>query len=203
MASGIAALQNISAASGSINANAINAAKALPSAAFQGMLSDAMASQANQVVANQAGALSTQNNMKSRQISNSVSENEWLVTQALDVNQQQGIDQFSNNSEIAQIEDDYLSERLTPQNISTEEARATRLTSTPFQVFLDKGVEFFRRVSGMEKRADELMERFALGEVSLEELTIEKAKVGVAISFSVTLVTQVTQAFNELKQMQI
>lgn len=203
MTIGLAGLQNINAAS-SINTSAINAAKALPTVAFQSILSDAMASQYNQTVVNQAGTLSTQNHLKPSQISNSVSENEWLVTQALDVSQQQGVNQFSDNSEVAQIENDYFNqERLTPENIGAEEARATRLTSTPFQVFLDKGIEFFRRVSGMEKRADELMERFALGEVSLEELTIEKAKVGVAISFSVTLVTQVTQAFNELKQMQI
>jgi flagellar hook-basal body complex protein FliE len=92
---------------------------------------------------------------------------------------------------------------LTAKNINEEGLRTSKLEITPFQFFLDKGVELFRRISGMEQRSDQLMEQYARGEISIEEMSIEKAKVGVAISFAVTLVTQVTQAFNELKNMQI
>lgn len=79
----------------------------------------------------------------------------------------------------------------------------SRLAVTPFQFFIDKSVDLFRKVSGMEWRADRLMEEYAKGNISIEEMTIVKAETGVAISFAVTLLTQVTAAFNELKNMQI
>lgn len=118
--------------------------------------------------------------------------------------------------EIAQLFDDVidptgrrLRERqdgpreFTAENVNQEGLRTSKLEVTPFQFFIDKGIEFFQRVSGMEQRADQLMERFARGEISVETMTIEKAKVGVAISFAVSLVSQVTQAFKELQNMQI
>ena len=79
----------------------------------------------------------------------------------------------------------------------------SRLAVTPFQFFIDKSVDLLRKVSGMEWRSDRLMEEYARGNISIEEMTIVKAETGVAVSFAVTLVTQVTAAFNELKNMQI
>jgi len=92
---------------------------------------------------------------------------------------------------------------LSSDNLEEEGFSSSHLEVTPFQFFLDKALDFFLNVSGMERRADQLMERFARGDMSIEEMTIEKAKVGVAISFSITLVNQVTQVFKDIQNMQI
>ncbi|NBV41149.1 hypothetical protein EBR96_00035 [bacterium] len=78
-----------------------------------------------------------------------------------------------------------------------------RMQVTPFQFFLDKAVDFFLRVSDLERKTDVLMVDYAQGRVSLEEVMVEKAKVSVALSFSVTLVNQVTQSFKEIQNMQV
>lgn len=78
-----------------------------------------------------------------------------------------------------------------------------RLSVTPFQLFLDKAVELFDRVSALETRADQLMEDYANGRASLDEMAVEKAKAGVAVSFAVNLVNQVSQIFKEIQNMPI
>ncbi len=132
---------------------------------------------------------------------NVISDNQWLVSQAIQ-NVTPGAP-TQNPVDAVNYYNEGLEPALTPQNINDEGLRTSKLATTPFQFFLDKGIDYFRRISGMEMRSDQLMERFARGEASIEELTIEKAKISVAISFAVTLVTQVTQAFNELKNMQV
>ena len=92
---------------------------------------------------------------------------------------------------------------FTAKNINEEGLKTSKLEVTPVQFFMEKGIELFQKISAMEQRSDQLMEQYARGEISIEEMSIEKAKVGVALSLAVTLVTQVTQAFNELKNMQI
>ena len=82
-------------------------------------------------------------------------------------------------------------------------ARPPRVEVTPFQFFLDKAVDFFLKVSDLERKTDTLMVDYTNGKASLEELMVEKAKVSVALSFSVTLVNQVTQSFKEIQGMQI
>ena len=92
---------------------------------------------------------------------------------------------------------------LTPQNLTQMAQAQNRLETTPFQLFLDKAVDFFLRVSDQERNSDMLMVDYVEGRISLEELMIEKSKVGVAISFSLTLVSQVTQTFKEIQNMQV
>lgn len=75
--------------------------------------------------------------------------------------------------------------------------------NTPFQFFIEKSLDYFRKVSGMEMKTDQLMVDYIEGRATIEELTIEKAKVSVAISFGVTILQQVTNAFNEIKNMSI
>jgi flagellar hook-basal body complex protein FliE len=95
------------------------------------------------------------------------------------------------------------SEALTPQSLTELSQRQNRLETTPFQLFLDKAVDFFLRVSDQERHADMLMVDYVEGRISLEELMIEKSKAGVAVSFSLTLVNQVTQTFKEIQNMQV
>ncbi len=92
---------------------------------------------------------------------------------------------------------------LTPKNLTEMSQAQNRLETTPFQLFLDKAVDFFLQVSDQERRSDLLMVDYVEGRISLEELMIEKSKAGVAISFSLTLVSQVTQTFKEIQNMQV
>jgi len=168
-----------------------------PVVAFDTLLAQAMMPDAS--IAAAASGASKVSEIKHTE--NVISDNQWLISQSIEnitpgaptQNPIDPVDYYNESNRPA----------LTPENINEEGLRTSKLTTTPFQFFLDKGIDYFRRISGMEKRADQLMERFARGEASIEELTIEKAKVGVAISFAVTLVTQVTQSFNELKNMQV
>lgn len=106
-------------------------------------------------------------------------------------------EQIGGNAGIAR------SDALTPQKLADLAQQQNRLETTPFQLFLDKAVDFFLRVSDQERHADMLMVDYVEGRISLEELMIEKAKAGVAVSFSLTLVNQVTQTFKEIQNMQV
>jgi flagellar hook-basal body complex protein FliE len=170
--------------------------QAAPDISFDSVLNSAMA---DPVAAAASGATSVAERKRFEQVAND--GNQWLISQAIENITPGAPTQVPVDSVEYYYESD--SPAITPENINNEGLRTSKLATTPFQFFLDKGIDFFRRTSGMERRSDQLMERYARGEVSIEELTIEKAKVGVAISFAVTLVTQVTQAFNELKNMQI
>ena len=55
----------------------------------------------------------------------------------------------------------------------------------------------------MEEKSDTLMVDYVEGKASLEDLTLIKTKLGVALSFSVTLVNQVTRTFKEIQNMQV
>ena len=92
---------------------------------------------------------------------------------------------------------------ITAQNVYQEgfEDRSTNLT--PFQFFLDKSLEYFGRLSLLESQTDQLMVDYVEGRISLEELTIEKAKVSVGITFAVTVTSQVQQSFNQILNMNI
>jgi len=78
-----------------------------------------------------------------------------------------------------------------------------RLQVTPFQLFLDKAVDFFDMVSGLEEKGDSLMQDYIDGKVSIEELSLIRTKVSVALSFTTTLVNQITQTFKEIQNMQV
>ncbi len=78
-----------------------------------------------------------------------------------------------------------------------------KISVTPFQIFLDKAMDFFEMVSDLENPSDTMTQDFVEGKVSMEELALIKAKVGVAISFAMTMVNQVTQTFKEIQNMQV
>jgi flagellar hook-basal body complex protein FliE len=92
---------------------------------------------------------------------------------------------------------------LDVQGGTTPGARPPRIDVTPFQFFLDKAVDFFLKVSDLERKGDIAMVDYAQGRASLEEVMVEKAKVSVALSFSITLINQVTQSFKEIQNMQV
>ena len=127
---------------------------------------------------------------------------ETLVAQLLD-EEDISLDPVDDNTVIDALDQGIDFDSVFDSEPDLDPLETSRLAVTPFQFFIDKSVDLFRKVSGMEWRADRLMEEYARGNISIEEMTIVKAETGVAISFAVTLVTQVTAAFNELKNMQI
>ncbi len=92
---------------------------------------------------------------------------------------------------------------LTPKTVNEVGVNPIQRDVTPFQLFLDKAVDFFEMVSGLEEKSDSMMVDFIQGKASLEELTLLKTKLSVALSFSMTLVNQVTQTFKEIQNMQV
>ena len=73
----------------------------------------------------------------------------------------------------------------------------------PFQFFINRSVDILGRISLLERRSDQLMADYALGRASLEEMSVEKAKVGVAISFAINVINQGLTVFKEILQMNI
>ena len=78
-----------------------------------------------------------------------------------------------------------------------------RLSVTPFQFYIDKSVEALKGVSNMEYRVNNLIGQYIQGNVSVDRVSIETAKLNLAISFITTVVTTATQTFKELTGMQI
>lgn len=110
--------------------------------------------------------------------------------------------EFPDNLGPAEVEESPYSP-VTPESAFSGGVANDTLNITPFQFFLDKSLEFLTRLTMMEIRTDSLMELYAKGKASIEEITIEKAKVSVAVSFATTMLSQITQAFKEIQNMQI
>jgi flagellar hook-basal body complex protein FliE len=90
--------------------------------------------------------------------------------------------------------------RRTPNRIPPQ----TRgLTTTPFQIFLDKAVDFFEMVSQTEEKSDLLVKDFIDGKATIEEVSVARAKMSIAVTFAMTLVNQVVQSFKEIQNMQV
>lgn len=113
-------------------------------------------------------------------------------------------DDFYNQQDPLNLFDQSFEGSISPDGVPVVSGYSNnKLEITPFQFFIDKAVDFFLRVSAMERNTDLLMERYVQGRASLEELMIEKAKTSVAVTFCVTLVTQVSQTFKEIQNMQV
>ncbi len=73
------------------------------------------------------------------------------------------------------------------------------------------GLAFFRTgsvsaledLSAMENRVNDLMEQYILGRASIDEVSIETAKLNLAVSFATSTITSAVQTFKEILQMQI
>ncbi len=89
---------------------------------------------------------------------------------------------------------------MTSTSTYTQESTAS---STPFQIFLDKAVDFFEMVSNQDNKMGTMMAEYVDGKTSLEELALIRSKVAIALTFTLTLLTQVTQTFKELQNMQV
>ncbi|MCP4049196.1 MAG: hypothetical protein GY730_00605 [bacterium] len=94
-------------------------------------------------------------------------------------------------------------EELTAENVNIATPGTNKLDTTPFQFFMDKAVEALEGVSEIELRVNDLMDKYIEGKVSIEEVSIETAKLTLAISFATTVITQTTQTFKEIQGMQV
>jgi flagellar hook-basal body complex protein FliE len=92
---------------------------------------------------------------------------------------------------------------LNAQSVNIEGLRSNQLDTTPFQLFMDKSIEALEGLSKMEFRTNDLMDQYAQGKVSIEEVSIETQKLSLAISFATTVISQATSIFKEIQSMQI
>ena len=74
---------------------------------------------------------------------------------------------------------------------------------SPFQLFMDKTMDFLQSVSRQEQKTSQLLIDYIDGKASLEELSLARTKLSIALSFTLTLISQITQTFKEVQNMQI
>ena len=94
-------------------------------------------------------------------------------------------------------------EQLNPEDINESALKANKLDITPFQLFMDRVVELLEGVSQMEFKVNDLTQKYIRGEASIDEVSIETAKLNLSVSFVTTVVTQAKDTFKELIAMQV
>jgi flagellar hook-basal body complex protein FliE len=92
---------------------------------------------------------------------------------------------------------------ITVSDVIQEGYRSHKLDITPFQLFMDKSIAALENISDMEVRVNDLMEQYIQGRASIDEVSIETAKLNLAISFATSVLTSATQTFKEILQMAI
>lgn len=73
--------------------------------------------------------------------------------------------------------------------------------STPFQVMFDSAMSGLQRVSEMENQANINITKYANGQVGMDEIMMEMAKVSLAIELTTSVVNQLVTSFKEVQQM--
>ena len=106
------------------------------------------------------------------------------------------------------INPDARRDQNSSQLLSTEELDELgggyrKLAVSPFQIFLDRGIDALESVSEMEFRVNDLIDKFMQGQATIDEVSIETSKLNLAVSFATTVITTATTTFKELTQMQI
>ena len=81
--------------------------------------------------------------------------------------------------------------------------QANRVEVTPFQLFLEGAVDALQGISKQEFEVNRLIERYIDGDVSIDEVSMATTKLNLTISFATTLITTISQTFNEFTKMQI
>ena len=73
----------------------------------------------------------------------------------------------------------------------------------PFQKFLDQAVESLNQVSGAEQAANDAVQKYTQGKISLEDAVFSMNEVTTTIQLANQVVTNAAAAFRELEQMQV
>jgi len=81
--------------------------------------------------------------------------------------------------------------------------RSHKLDITPFQLFMDKSIASLENLSKMEMQVNDLMEQYIQGRASIDEVSMETAKLNLALQFVTSVLTSAVQTFKEVLQMAI
>lgn len=76
-------------------------------------------------------------------------------------------------------------------------------TGNAFEDILSKAVEALNKVSGSEIYANQLAEKYAKGEVELQDVMVAQAKMSIMVQLAVTTINSAVTTFKEITQMQI
>ncbi len=91
-----------------------------------------------------------------------------------------------------------------PDEISTPIAPISQVqveNDTPFQVMLDAALGGLQKVSEMENQANANITNYANGQIGMDEMMMEMAKVSLALELTTSVVNQLVTAFKEVQQM--
>jgi flagellar hook-basal body complex protein FliE len=81
--------------------------------------------------------------------------------------------------------------------------RSHKLDITPFQLFMDKSIASLENLSKMEMQVNDLMEQYIQGRASIDEVSMETAKLNLSLQFVTSVLTSAVQTFKEVLQMAI
>ena len=94
-------------------------------------------------------------------------------------------------------------QNLTQEGEDDTSLNIARVSTTPFQMFIDKAVEVLESISALDFRVNDLTEQYIQGKVSLDEISIETMKLNLSVSFVTTILSSGTQAFKDITQLAI
>ena len=79
----------------------------------------------------------------------------------------------------------------------------TEFSGNPFEDVLSKAIDSLEGISRSEIYANELIDKYLLGEVELQEVMVAQSKMSIMIQLAVTTINSAVTTFKEITQMQI
>ena len=80
---------------------------------------------------------------------------------------------------------------------------AVGFSGNAFEDILSKAIESMNGISQTEIYANQMAEKFAKGQVEMQDVMVAQAKMSVAVTMAVTTINAAVNTFKELTQMQI
>jgi flagellar hook-basal body complex protein FliE len=95
--------------------------------------------------------------------------------------------------------------RLTPENVNQQVLQTNPVTGpiTPFHTVLEEATEALQGISNIEFEANRLTDQYLKGKASIEEVMMATAKLNMAMSFALSVVSTSVQTFKEIQQIPI
>lgn len=102
--------------------------------------------------------------------------------------------------------DDYLAQAVQPAAGPAANASPvgqTEFTGNPFEDVLARAIDKLNGVSRSEVYANQMIDKYLLGEVELHEVMLAQSKMSIMVQLAVTTVNSAVTTFKEITQMQI
>lgn len=90
-----------------------------------------------------------------------------------------------------------------PKNIVLDKLNSSSESTVPFQEFLDKAVDSLQEVSNVEFKNNDLIQQYAQGKASIDDVMISTSQLTLAMSLATTMVQTAVTTFKEIQQMPV